>query len=206
MVKRFVIVMLAVLTLGLQAFAQNAVSGKVTDAKGEAIPGVSVLIKGTTTGTMTDLDGSYRLNVRPGATLVFSCVGFQDQEVVPGSRTVVNVALAEDTEMLDELVYVAYGTAKKKDLTGSISTIDEKNIVVQAQGSVTRALEGQVAGLQTTIVDGQPVWIWVSVSVVSVPLAQTTPTPLSSSMASLPSRAPTSSLRSTGTISRASPS
>ena len=130
MVKRFVIVMLAVLTLGLQAFVQNAVSGKVTDAKGEAIPGVSVLIKGTTTGTMTDLDGSYRLNVRPGATLVFSCVGFQDQEVVPGSRTVVNVALAEDTEMLDELVYVAYGTAKKKDLTGSISTIDEKNIVV----------------------------------------------------------------------------
>ena len=156
MVKRFVIVMLAVLTLGLQAFAQNAVSGKVTDAKGEAIPGVSVLIKGTTTGTMTDLDGPYRLNVRPGATLVFSCVGFQDQEVGPGSRTVVNVALAEDTEMLDELVYVAYGTAKKKDLTGSISTIDEKNIVVQAQGSVTRALEGQVAGLQTTIVDGQP--------------------------------------------------
>ena len=156
MVKRFVIVMLAVLTLGLQAFAQNAVSGKVTDAKGEAIPGVSVLVKGTTTGTMTDLDGTYRLNVRPGATLVFSCVGFQDQEVVPGSRSVVNVSLAEDTEMLDELVYVAYGTAKKKDLTGSISTISEQNIVAQAQGSVTRALEGQVAGLQTTIVDGQP--------------------------------------------------
>ena len=156
MVKRFVIVMLAVLTLGLQAFAQNAVSGKVTDAKGEAIPGVSVLVKGTTTGTMTDLDGAYRISVKPGATLVFSCVGFEDQEIVPGSRPVVNVTLTEDSELLDELVYVAYGTAKKKDLTGSISTIDEKNIVVQAQGSVTRALEGQVAGLQTTIVDGQP--------------------------------------------------
>ena len=156
MVKRFVIVMLAVLTMGFQAFAQNAVSGKVTDAKGEAIPGVSVLVKGTTTGTMTDLDGSYRLNVRPGATLVFSCVGFEDQEVVPGSRSVVNVTLAEDSELLDEVVYVAYGTAKKKDLTGSIATVDSKTLEVQAQGSVTRALEGQVAGLQTSSLDGQP--------------------------------------------------
>ena len=155
MVKRFIIAALALL-IGAQAFAQNPVSGKVTDTKGEAIPGVSVLVKGTTTGTMTDLDGTYRLNVRPGATLVFSCVGFADQEVVPGSRSVVNVTLADDTQMLDELVYVAYGTAKKKDLTGSISTINEQNIVVQAQGSVTRALEGQVPGLQTTIVDGQP--------------------------------------------------
>lgn len=156
MVKRFVIVMLAILTMGVQAFAQNVVSGKVTDVKGEAIPGVSVLVKGTSTGTMTDLDGSYRLNVKSGATLLFSCVGFEDQEVVPGTRSVVNVTLAEDAEMLEEVVYVAYGTAKKKDLTGSISTINEKNIVVQAQGSVTRALEGQVPGLQTTIVDGQP--------------------------------------------------
>ena len=110
MVKRFIIAALALL-IGAQAFAQNPVSGKVTDAKGEAIPGVSVLVKGTTTGTMTDLDGTYRLNVRPGATLVFSCVGFADQEVVPGSRSVVNVTLADDTQMLDELVYVAYGTA-----------------------------------------------------------------------------------------------
>ena len=156
MVKKLVFLTLAVLTLGLQAFAQNSVSGKVTDAKGEVIPGVSVIVKGTTTGTMTDLDGNYRLNVRPGATLVFSCVGFAYQEVVPWTRSVVNVTLAEDTQMLDELVYVAYGTAKKKDLTGSISTISDQNIVVQAQGSVTRALEGQVPGLQTTIVDGQP--------------------------------------------------
>ena len=156
MVKRFVIVMLAVLTLGLQAFAQNAVSGKVTDAKGEAIPGVSVLVKGTTTGTMTDLDGTYRLNVRPGATLVFSCVGFDEQEIVPGSRSVVNVTLQEDSELLDEVVYVAYGTAKKKDLTGSLTAVSGETIASQAQGSITRMLEGQVAGLQASGITGQP--------------------------------------------------
>lgn len=156
MCKRFITVLLALLMVGVQAFAQNVVSGKVTDSKGEAIPGVSVLVKDTQTGTMTNLDGTYSLNVRQGATLVFSCIGFAEQEVVPGSRSVVNVVLVEDSELLDEVVYVAYGTAKKKDLTGSISTISDQNIIVQAQGSVTRALEGQVAGLQTTIVDGQP--------------------------------------------------
>lgn len=154
--KKFVILMLAILATGLQVLAQNAVSGKVTDGKGEAIPGVSVIIKGTTTGTMTDLDGTYRLNARPGATLIFSCVGFEDQEVVPGTRSVVNVTLVEDSELLEEVVYVAYGTAKKKDLTGSISTVETKTIDVQAQGSVTRALEGAVAGLQTQALDGQP--------------------------------------------------
>ena len=156
MSKRFITVLLVLLTVGVQAFAQNTVTGKVTDAKGEAIPGASVMIKGTQTGTMTNVDGSYSINVRSGATLVFSCIGFQNQEVVPGSRSVVNVVLAEDSEMLDEVVYVAYGTAKKKDLTGSISTVENKNLEMQAQGSVTRALEGQVAGLQTSALDGQP--------------------------------------------------
>ena len=156
MSKRFITVLLVLLTVGVQAFAQNTVTGKVTDAKGEAIPGASVMIKGTQTGTMTNVDGSYSINVRSGATLVFSCIGFQNQEVVPGSRSVVNVVLAEDSEMLDEVVYVAYGTAKKKDLTGSISTVENKTLEMQAQGSVTRALEGQVAGLQTSALDGQP--------------------------------------------------
>ena len=154
--KRIITFLLALLFVGAQVFAQNSVTGKVTDSKGEAIPGASIIVKGTQTGTMTNMDGSYSLNVRQGATLVFSCIGFKTQEVLPGSRSVVNVVLVEDSEMLEEVVYVAYGTAKKKDLTGSISTISEQNIVVQAQGSVTRALEGQVAGLQTSIVDGQP--------------------------------------------------
>ena len=156
MSKRFITVMLTLLIMGAQVFAQNTVTGKVTDAKGEAIPGASVVVKGTQTGTMTNLDGTYSLSLRPGATLVFSCIGFKNQEIVPGSRAVVNVALVEDSEMLEEVVYVAYGTAKKKDLTGSITAVDGNAIAAQAQGSVTRALEGQVAGLQVSSLDGQP--------------------------------------------------
>ena len=148
-------VLIALLTIGVQAFAQ-AVSGTVTDSKGEAIPGASVLVKGTSTGTMTDLDGKYQVNAGTNATLVFSCIGYQSQEVAVGKQSVINVVLADDSTLLEETVVVAYGTAKRKDLTGSISTVDNKTLAAQAQGSVTRALEGTVAGLQTSAVDGQP--------------------------------------------------
>ena len=155
MTKRILLVLLASLAIGVQAFAQN-VSGKVADAKGEAIPGASVIVKGTTTGTMTDLDGAYQLNAGSNATLVFSCIGYASQEIAVGGKGVINVVLTEDSTLLEETVVVAYGTAKKKDLTGAIGTVDNKTLTVQAQGSVTRMLDGQVAGLQTTSGDGQP--------------------------------------------------
>ena len=155
--KRLITILLVLLTVGTQAFAQSSVSGKVTDKTGEPLVGVNVLIKGTTTGTMTELDGTYTLpSVKSGAVLIFSSVGFASQEIQVGSRKVINVVLTEDTEFLEEVVYVAYGTAKKKDLTGSITQVDGNSIAVQAQGSITRTLEGQVAGLQTTALDGQP--------------------------------------------------
>ena len=157
MTKRILLVLLASLTIGVQAFAQT-VSGKVADANGEAIPGAGVLVKGTTTGTVTDLDGKYQLNAGSNAVLVFSCVGYQNQEVAVGNQSVINVVLTEDSTLLEETVVIAYGTAKKKDLTGSLSTVDGSSIAVQAQGSVTRALEGQVAGLQVSAIDGQPGW------------------------------------------------
>ena len=155
MTKRILLVLLASLAIGVQAFAQT-VSGKVADAKGEAIPGASVIVKGTTTGTMTDLDGAYQLNAGSNATLVFSCIGYTTQEVAVGGKGVINVVLTEDSTLLEETVVVAYGTAKKKDLTGSIATVSSTTLEAQAQGSVSRMLEGQVAGLQTTAVDGQP--------------------------------------------------
>ena len=155
MTKRIFLVLLALCTIGVQAFSQT-VSGKVADSKGEAIPGASVIIKGTTNGAMTDLDGNYRLNAGSDATLVYSCIGYASQEVKVGGQSVINVVLAEDSQLLDDVVVIAYGTAKKKDLTGSIGTVDNKTLAAQAQGSVSRMLEGQVAGLQTTAVDGQP--------------------------------------------------
>ena len=155
MTKRILLVLLASLAIGVQAFAQN-VSGKVADANGEAIPGASVIVKGTTTGTMTDIDGAYQLNAGSNATLVFSCIGYTSQEVAVNGKGTINVVLTEDSTLLEETVVVAYGTAKKKDLTGSIATVASETLAAQAQGSVSRMLEGQVAGLQTTAVDGQP--------------------------------------------------
>lgn len=155
--KRFFTALLALLLIGVQAFAQSAVSGKVTDEAGEPCVGANVLIKGTTTGTMTDLDGNYSLtDVRKGAILVFSSIGYTSQEVRLGSSSVVNVVLKSDADFLNEVVIVGYGTAKRKDLTGSLTQIDNKLIASQNSSSATKALEGAVPGIVYASVDGQP--------------------------------------------------
>ena len=155
--KRFFTALLALLLIGVQAFAQSAVSGKVTDEAGEPCVGANVLIKGTTTGTMTDLDGNYSLtDVRKGAILVFSSIGYTSQEVRLGSSSVVNVVLKSDADFLNEVVIIGYGTAKRKDLTGSLTQIDNKLIASQNSSSATKALEGAVPGIVYASVDGQP--------------------------------------------------
>lgn len=155
--KRLITTLLVLLTIGVQAFAQSAVSGKVTDKAGEPCVGANVLIKGTTTGTMTDLDGNYSLtDVRKGAILVFSSIGYTSQEVRLGSSSVVNVVLKSDADFLNEVVIVGYGTAKRKDLTGSLTQIDNKLIASQNSSSATKALEGAVPGIVYASVDGQP--------------------------------------------------
>lgn len=155
--KRFFTALLALLLIGVQAFAQSAVSGKVTDEAGEPCVGANVLIKGTTTGTMTDFDGNYSLtDVRKGAILVFSSIGYTSQEVRLGSSSVVNVVLKSDADFLNEVVIVGYGTAKRKDLTGSLTQIDNKLIASQNSSSATKALEGAVPGIVYASVDGQP--------------------------------------------------
>lgn len=126
--KRFITALLALLTIGVQVFAQSAVSGKVTDETGEPCVGANVLIKGTTTGTMTDFDGNYSLpHVKQGAILVISSIGYTTQEVKVGSSAVINVVLQSDNRYLDEVVVVAYGTQKKKDVTGSINRCEVRH-------------------------------------------------------------------------------
>ena len=156
MVKRFVIVMLAVLTMGLQAFAQNAVTGKVVDSKGEPIAAAGVQVKGTNTGVITDLDGNFRINAGAGAELVISSIGYRTATVPVGNRNTVNVALEDDTLLLDDVVVVGYGTARRKDLTGSISAIQSETIAVQNTSTVSRMLEGAAPGLRVAATDGQP--------------------------------------------------
>ncbi len=136
---------------------QRVVTGVVSDASGQPLPGASVVIKGTTAGTVTDVDGRFSLPVPAGnQTLVFSFVGMKTVELAVEGRSKVDVKLEEETVGIDEVVAIAYGTAKRKDLTGSISTVDATLIATQANSTVTRALEGAVPGIQVSAIDGQP--------------------------------------------------
>lgn len=144
------------LSLGVKA--QIVVSGKVVDAKNEGLPGVNILVKGTQIGTISDIDGTFSIPNVPSSNsvLVFSFVGYTSQEVAVGSQKTINVQLLESDDVLQEVVVIAYGTSKKKDLTGSMTAIDSKSIAVQNNSTVTRALEGLVPGLQIASIDGQP--------------------------------------------------
>ena len=154
-----ILFVLCFLFIGFSAFAQVSISGKVVDNTGFELPGVNVVVKGTTVGTMTLGDGTYVLSDVPGgskAVLEFSYIGFKPVEVVVGNQKVINVTMVEDSEQLEEVVVVAYGTAKKKDLTGSMSAVDTKVLTSQSAASASKMLEGSVPGLQVAGGDGQP--------------------------------------------------
>ncbi|MGV3602019.1 MAG: SusC/RagA family TonB-linked outer membrane protein [Dyadobacter fermentans] len=137
------------LTNPIAAVADKAVTGKVLDAQdGLPIPGVTVVLKGTTTGTTTDADGAYQISV-PGneSVLVFSAVGFLTQEKVVGNASILDIRLASDQKTLDEVVVVGYGTQKKRDLTGAVSQIATAKLENENPNSVQDILRGNVAGL-----------------------------------------------------------
>lgn len=139
-------------------FGQQTIKGTVTEATGgTALPGVGVLIKGTSTGTSTDFDGNYSLDkVKAGDVLVFSYVGYKPQEVTVGSNTTINVALVESTESLDEVVIVGYGVTTVKDATGSITAVKTKDLNRGNIVSPDQMLTGKLAGVQVTSGGGAP--------------------------------------------------
>lgn len=130
--------------------AQQAmkVTGKVIDSTNEGVPGVNVQVKGGTLGTITDVDGNYKIDV-PGSksVLVFSFIGYETQEITVGNKTVINVTLKDDTQLLDEVVVVAYGTARKGDLTGALTNMKPNASEAAKAISIDGLLEGKVAGL-----------------------------------------------------------
>ncbi|MFD2934259.1 TonB-dependent receptor [Spirosoma flavum] len=139
------------------AFTDRAVSGSVSDEAGAGLPGVSVVVKGTQRGTTTDANGQYRINLLTGdAVLVYSFVGYLSQEVTVGDRSELNVKLATDTKNLNEVVVVGYGTQKRSDLTGSISSVKSEDVRNLPVRSVNEALQGRAAGVQVTRNDGAP--------------------------------------------------
>ena len=136
---------------------QKSVSGKVTDSYGATLPGVSVVVKGTTIGIITDSNGSYSLTKIPeNATLVFSFVGMKSQEVAVGNKTIINVNLLEEAINLDEVVAIGYGTMKKSDLTGSIASVKSGEIKNLPVHSIAEVLQGRVAGVMVNKSDGKP--------------------------------------------------
>ena len=139
------------------AFQEISVAGKVTDMDGIPLPGVNVIIKGTTTGTITDLEGDYSINVPDeSATLVFSYVGYLVQEVSVGSQRSVDITLADDVIGLEEIVVIGYGTRKKANLTGAVATVQSDELEKITSINSTNLLEGQMSGVITKQTSGQP--------------------------------------------------
>ncbi len=146
------------LLLSIQIFAQDrTVSGKVTSSDdGSGIPGASVSVKGTSKGTSTDMDGNYKITVGNSAVLVFSAVGTNAQEVSVGSKTQINVALSADTKSLQEVVVVGYGTQKKSQMTGAISSVTSKQITEMPITNLGQAMQGRVAGVDVAQSGSKP--------------------------------------------------
>lgn len=133
------------------------VTGVVTDAEGMSLIGVNILVKGTTLGTVTDFEGNYTLTVPEGSnTLVFSYTGYATIEVEIDGRTSISVTMQSDSEILEEVVVIGYGTVKKSDLTGAVATIDGGQLTPIVAGNPTSALQGKISGVQIENNGGEP--------------------------------------------------
>jgi iron complex outermembrane receptor protein len=152
-----ILVLLWMLLIGTgAAFAQGEVTGKVTDANdGQLLAGVTVLVKGTQTGTITDINGIYRISVKTGDVLVFSFIGYEQQEIAVQPNSVVNVALNPKAEFLEELVVIGYGVQKKEDATGSVAAISTKDFNKGGTTAAELAI-GKIPGVQITTIGGAP--------------------------------------------------
>ena len=124
------------------------VTGVVVDGTGEPVIGANVVVKGTTNGTITDFDGNYTIEGVPAdGVLVISYIGYLSQEIPVGNQSAINVTLKEDTQTLDEVVVVGYGTQQKKDITGSVAVVDTKDLLASSGSSATQQLQGKAAGV-----------------------------------------------------------
>ena len=157
-VRGLIILCLFFIIATVGAYAQQmTVTGKVTDINKQPLPGVSVVVKGTTMGTVTTADGNFSLSVPANTeTLQFSFVGMRAQEVVLAGRTNITVTLEEETFGIEEVVAIGYGTIKKSDITGSVSSVGSDVISAYPSIGAIQSLQGRAAGLQITANNGEP--------------------------------------------------
>lgn len=156
---RSVFILGLLLFFSLNIIAQSkTIKGVVTDAEtGSPLPGVTILVKGTTNGVATDFDGNYTLTTEDiNATIIFSYVGYITQEINISGKTTLNISLTPDVQSLDEVVVIGYGTAKKSDLTGSVVAISGSDLKEQPIPNVAEALTGRLAGVQVSSAEGSP--------------------------------------------------
>ncbi|MDM8001796.1 MAG: carboxypeptidase-like regulatory domain-containing protein, partial [Bacteroidota bacterium] len=149
--------LIILLAAGIMVQAQaRTIRGTVTGATGEKLSGVTVSVPGTTTGTLTDADGSFTILVPADATTIqFSFIGLAPVTETIGNRTTIDVVMQESTLALDEIVVVGYGTVKKRDLTGSVSSVRPDEIVKTASSNALQSIQGKVAGLDITRESGE---------------------------------------------------
>lgn len=139
------------------AYAQNKITGVVTDSNGEPIIGASVMVKGTTIGTITDINGQFSLDAQQQGTLVISYIGYQKQEVAIAGKTSFKIGMKDDSELLDEVVVVGYGTQKKATLSGSVTQVRGDDVLKgKATTSIAAALQGEIPGLTITRTSSRP--------------------------------------------------
>ncbi len=149
--------MLMFVMMSFSAFAQTSISGTVTDADdGTSLPGVSVVVKGTTSGTITNADGTYQIDAPGDATLVFSFVGYNTTEVPVDGRTTIDIALQSALVGLEEVIVIAYGTTTRESFTGVADVISNEKIERRPVSNISRALEGVAPGVQVSSSSGQP--------------------------------------------------
>jgi TonB-linked SusC/RagA family outer membrane protein len=149
--------LMLLMLLSLASYGQNLVTGKVTDEKGEGLPGVTIAVKGTSLGVITDAEGQFTLqNVPSDGIIVVSFIGYVSQELSVAGRTNFEIRLQEDVKALDELVVIGYGTAKVKELTGSVSAVGGEKLTSLNTVRVDQALQGQAAGVQVNYATGSP--------------------------------------------------
>jgi TonB-linked SusC/RagA family outer membrane protein len=157
--KRLILLLVGITGLTGLMFSQSVdITGKVSDqATGEALPGVNIVIKGSGTGSVTDVNGFYTItSPSPESILVFSYVGYSDQEIRAGNATVIDVQMAEDTETLEEVMVIGYGTIKKSDLTGAVSSVKSEAVKDMPVLGMDQALQGRAAGVMVTNNTGAP--------------------------------------------------
>ena len=138
------------------AVAQSAVTGTVTDENGEGIPGANIIIKGTSQGTITDMDGGFALNASSSDVLIITYVGYSTVEVPVGSQSNLSISLNEDIAALDEIVVTGYGTQVRKEITSAVTSLNEEDFNQGLVSNPMGLLEGKVAGLSITKPGGDP--------------------------------------------------